>query len=604
MKLEYIPLDKLCVSLANMRHGRKAPDVADILPTIRKRGVLQTLVVRPLRDADADDAAARFEILAGRRRFHAAGIIAAEQQADGATEAYALPCAIIDERDHAAAIEASLIENLARLDPNEVTQWESFTRLVKAGEKPDDIAATFGLPGITVRRILALGNLLPRIRALHAAEAIDRATVRHLTMASKNQQRAWLALHDDPDTYCPTGHQLKAWLFGGQSIPVRHALFDVNLSACETVADLFGEDRYFIDAESFWVAQNQAIEERRAAYLDQGWADVVVIGPNQHFQCWEHEKAPKRKGGRVYMDVRSTGEVICHEGYVTHAEARRKNAADAEPATSRKPPRPELSGPMQSYVDLHRHAAVRARLLDHGQIALRLMIAHAIAGSPLWNVRADPQATRNEAIRDSVAQSPAEATIAERRCAILHLLGLPPDEAVIGRWGDEPDIPRLFARLLELPDPAIMEVTAFVMAESLSAGSDALEAVGSRLEVEMHAVWQTDDCLLDLVRDRAILLEMLAEIAGEPVARANGDAKAKALRCIIRDCLAGTHGREKVEGWVPRWMRFPPSAYTARGGVASVAAHARIQSSLVEDLQQISADPREPSSDDAPQPAD
>src|SRR3546814_663418 len=129
-----------------------------------------------------------------------------------------LPCAILEPGDDADAIEASLIENMARLDPDEVTQWESFVRLVKEGRKVEDIAATFGLPDLAVKRVLALGNLLPRIRTMYAKEEIDRATVRHLTLASKSQQKSWLALADDDNAYLPTGHQLKAWLFGGQSI--------------------------------------------------------------------------------------------------------------------------------------------------------------------------------------------------------------------------------------------------------------------------------------------------------------------------------------------------------------------------------------------------
>src|SRR3546814_7932036 len=41
MKLDFIPLDKLSVSKANMRHGKKPPDISDILPTVRARGVIQ-----------------------------------------------------------------------------------------------------------------------------------------------------------------------------------------------------------------------------------------------------------------------------------------------------------------------------------------------------------------------------------------------------------------------------------------------------------------------------------------------------------------------------------------------------------------------------------
>ena len=61
MKLDFIPLDKLTVSKANMRHGKRPPDVSDILPTVRARGVIQPILVRPNCAPDG------FEIVAGRR---------------------------------------------------------------------------------------------------------------------------------------------------------------------------------------------------------------------------------------------------------------------------------------------------------------------------------------------------------------------------------------------------------------------------------------------------------------------------------------------------------------------------------------------------------
>ena len=57
---------------------------------------------------------------------------------------------------------------------------------------------------------------------------------------------------------------------------------------------------------------------------------------------------------------------------------------------------------------------------------------------------------------------------------------------------------------------------------------------------------------------------------GEEAARANAKATGKVKRDIIRDCLNGENGRTKIEGWVPKWMAFPPSAYTERGGVGTV----------------------------------
>jgi len=232
MELKHIAITNLAVSTANMRAEVSKPDIANILPSVRARGVLVPLIVRQNGSPDT------YEVVAGKRRYHAALAVAQETG-----EAEPLPCAIMAAGDDAAALEASLIENVARLDPDEVTRWESFTRLVREGRTPEDIASTFGLTELQVKRTLALGNLLPRIRSLYRHGKIEAATVRHLTLASKTRQRDWLALLDDPQAHCPTGQQLKAWLFGGVSIPVSAALFDLAEYPGEIVSDLFGDDR-------------------------------------------------------------------------------------------------------------------------------------------------------------------------------------------------------------------------------------------------------------------------------------------------------------------------------------------------------------------------
>jgi len=580
MKLDFIDLCQLTVSKANMRYAKKAPDVSDILPTVRARGVLVPLIVRP---KDVPDA---FEIVAGARRFHAASLVAAETG-----EADPLPCAILDESDDAAAIEASLIENIARLDPDEVTRWETFTRLVKQGRSIEDIATTFGLPEPGIRRVLALGNLLPRIRDLYRREKLDATTVRHLTMASKRQQQAWLALHDDPEAYCPTGHQLKAWLFGGQSIKAAVALFDLDQFKGVLVADLFGEDRYFADSDAFWEQQDAAIAQRQTAYRDAGWSDAVIVPPAEHFHLWDHEKAGKRKGGRVYIEVRSSGEVIFHEGYVTRAEARRIERGEA-PDTGQKPVRPEITGPMQTYIDLHRHAAVRAAMTAHPAVALRLMVAHAIVGSPLWTVRIEPQASRHDMVRESIETCRGETAFDEKRRAVLALLGASPEDPTV--TGSSGEVASLFLRLLDLSDVQVRDVIAIVMGETLASGSAAVEAVGGVIGIDMAGYWQADEAFFTLVRDREVLTAIIGDVAGQTVAAANGSEKAKALKDIVRDHLDGANGRDKVEGWVPRWMAFPPSCYTVRGGVGTVAAHERV--AVARRALAVAPDPTAPAS--------
>jgi ParB family transcriptional regulator, chromosome partitioning protein len=570
MKLDFIDLGKLSISKTNMRYAKKAPDVADILPTVRARGVLVPLIVRP------NCAEGAFEIVAGARRFTAATIVASEKG-----EAEPMPCAILEEGDDAAALEASLIENVARRDADEVTQWVTYTRLVREGRSIGDISDTFGMPEAMVKRILALGNLLPRIRSLYAKERISVGTVRHLTMASKSQQRAWLALFDDANVYCPQGQQLKNWLFGGGAIRVEHALFDVEASGLSIIADLFGDERYFADSDAFWTAQLPAVEERRSRFLDEGWSDVVVLPKGDHFPEWEHRHAAKRKGGRVYIEVRDSGEVDIHEGYVTAKEAAQLEKGEKIEAAA-KVSRPEMTARMQTYVDLHRHAAVRAALTGHPAAALRLMVAHAVAGSPLWNVKIEPQSAKDHDVRESVEVCRAETVFDEKRRAVLALLGFDAEEPSV-TGGNRMTLAALFQRLLDLPDRAVMDVIAIVIGETLFAGSAAVDAVGLHIGLDMAKWWSADDAFFEGLRDREVLTALVAEVGGAEVAAANAKEKGATLKTIIRDHLDGTNGRTKVDGWVPKWMAFPPAAYTARGGVGTVTAHGELTVPEAED---------------------
>ena len=84
---------------------------------------------------------------------------------------------------------------------------------------------------------------------------------------------------------------------------------------------------------------------------------------------------------------------------------------------------------------------------------------------------------------------------------------------------------------------------------------------------------------------------MLAEVAGKDIAEANAKETGKTKRQIIRDCLAGTNGRAKVEGWVPRWLYFPPSSYTQRGGVGSVSRTARAAEAMALSTDTVDAEP-------------
>lgn len=556
MQLSHIPFEQLHVSPVNMRHGKRAPDVSDILPSVRARGILQPLLVRPNADG--------YEIIAGRRRYFSAKAVKEEGGVIGD-----LPCAIMEEGDDAGALEASLIENIARLDPDAMAQYETFARLIKAGRSAENIAATFGVEVVTVRQRLALANLLPKIREAYRSGEVDEESLQYLTMASKAQQKEWLRLFEDEDGNAPHGYYLKQWLFGGQSILTVSALFPMEQYQGHIASDLFEDRSYFSDTEQFWKLQNAAIEAKAQDLRDAGWSDVVVLEPGAQFLTWDHEKTPKKKGGKVFVTVGHGGEVQFHEGWLSHKDARKaaraesKEAGEGEQDKSNSP-KPQMTQAMENYLELHRHAVVRLALLRDPACAFRLMVAHALAPSGNWIVKPDPQRARSPEIGASIAKSAAQAKFNEERQAVEALLGKAMERDTVG----------VFAHLLTLTDEDVMRIAAFVMADTLAVGGTSVEAVGLHLKPNTAEVWQVDDVFFDLIRDRPTVNAMLAEVAGKSVAKANADEKVKTQKKVIRDCLAGANWRSKVETWLPGWMQFPFKPYGK--GASSIADAAKL----------------------------
>jgi ParB family chromosome partitioning protein len=571
MRLEHIPLEQLKLSNLNVRK-KGGKEVADLIPSIRSLGIVQPLLVRPNCEG--------FEIVAGQRRYHAAVALAEEGFAEP------LPCLIMEEGEDAKAIEASLAENIARLPMDEIDQYKAFAHLRGEGLDAAEIASRFGVTERLVQQRLAIAGIIEPILNAYRRDEIDAETLRILTMATAKQQKAWWKLFRDEEDCAPTGWRLKEWLFGGSQIPVSNALFDPAGYTGAIVSDLFGEERYFADASAFWELQGSAIAEKREAYLAESWAEVVVLDTGQRFATWEHEKVAKKKGGKVFVAITHNGEVAFHEGWLSMKEAKKLRRAeqkeqDGSSETAEGGPpisaKPELTAKMRNYIGLHKHAAVRTELLAHPSIALRLAVAHMIAGSGLWKVAADDQRAEGNAIAESLAASQAEAGFAEERGRIRVLLGIEADEAedatIVPRqrdWGSHRSLPDIFECLMHMEDATLLRILAFVMAETLEAQSHVVERLGALLATDMRGWWQPDEIFFELLRDKAAVNAMLREVAGDVTADAHIASTAKVQKKIIADCLSG-NGREKVEGWLPRYMAFPEGSYTERGERNTIA---------------------------------
>ena len=555
--LIHLPLSTLGISKLNMRHGRKAPDVSDILPSIRETGIRQTLLVR--REGDG------YGIVAGRRRFFALQQVAKETGSDPL-----VPCAVMAEDDAASAIEASIIENVARLPATEMEQFTAFRKLHDEGRTVEEIAVTFGVTELSVRRVLALAALSAPIRKLYADEEIDRETIRALTLATPAQQAEWLKLWRSGGS-APTGRDCRAWVTGGAAISTERALFDLALYPGAVIADLFGGGAVFADAAAFWEAQAAAVAEKIGSYRQRGWKDVILLERGATFRCWEYVRMTRKQGGKVIVEQRHNGAVTFHEGWLKASEARRAKAASSTGgAVADRSIPPEMSRPMADYIALHRHAAAQASLIRHPAIALRLMAAHALCGSVLWAVRPHTPGAVKEATLASLAGGSAAAELKTARDNIEALFEAQNAPAP-RRYGDAHHLCETFVALLALSDAEVMQVTALAMAQTLDSGGPAVEAVLHACGTDLSAYWQPDAAFFGLLRDKPVVNAMVASIGGAALADSCAADTARAQKTILANRIAG-EGCAPEPGWRPGWMQVPPTRHI--DGAASGPADA------------------------------
>ncbi|MGI9487459.1 MAG: chromosome partitioning protein ParB, partial [Geminicoccaceae bacterium] len=221
---------------------------------------------------------------------------------------------------------------------------------------------------------------------------------------------------------------------------------------------------------------------------------------------------------------------------------------------------------MQNYLELHRHAAVAAEILGQRDLALRLVTAHLIAGSTLWRIEPEPQKAHKDITKESLTASTAMAALNKERDAVFALLGMEPADTLIRHGWRGLSTLDIYAKLWPLKTDEVVRMLTYAMAESLAVGSSLVEAIGKELNVDMADHWQPDDAFWTLLQGRNTVNAVLADVAGKTVADQNITIKLAAQKDIARDCLTGSNGRQKVEGWLPRWMRFPFRTYTSNGG--------------------------------------
>lgn len=148
-------------------------DLQELAASIKKHGVMQPIVIRPIENEETP-----YEIIAGERRWRAA-------QLAGLTE---IPAIVRDLTDQ-VAIALALIENIQRQDLNPVDQALALQRFHEEfGLSHQEIADTVGKARTTVSNLLRLLSLEDEIKDLMQQGLLDMGHARAiLTLKAKDQ---------------------------------------------------------------------------------------------------------------------------------------------------------------------------------------------------------------------------------------------------------------------------------------------------------------------------------------------------------------------------------------------------------------------------------
>lgn len=166
------------IKLSDLQRGKYQPrmqmkeeELQELSESIKQQGIMQPLLVRKITEG-------KFEIIAGERRFRAAGLAGLEE----------VP-ALIKEVDDQTAAAMALIENMQRQDLNPLEEAEGLARLISDfGFTHEQAAKVVGKSRSAVTNLLRLTQLPKHVQTLLMSGDIDMGHARAMLNVPADKQ--------------------------------------------------------------------------------------------------------------------------------------------------------------------------------------------------------------------------------------------------------------------------------------------------------------------------------------------------------------------------------------------------------------------------------
>jgi ParB family chromosome partitioning protein len=184
-----IPFNKLVLSQANVRRVKAGISIEELAESIARRGLIQSLHVRPVLDGDGQDTG-MFEVPAGGRRYRALEMLAKQKRLNKTTP---VPCVVSAASSDVLIDEVSLAENIERAPLHPLDQFRAFQAMRDKGMTEEAIAAAFFVGVNVVKQRLRLVSVSPNLLDVYADDGMTLEQLMAFSVSHDHarQEQVW-----------------------------------------------------------------------------------------------------------------------------------------------------------------------------------------------------------------------------------------------------------------------------------------------------------------------------------------------------------------------------------------------------------------------------
>lgn len=265
-QIQYVGIESLVLSPFNPRTEIHEEALAEMVESIREKGILYPLLVHSMED-DAD----HWGVIDGGMRLRALQEIG---ETDGGNP-IEVPV-IVRSLD----ISDGFVTNTVRSNMSVRDTLRIIKEMVRRGASHEQIANAVGWPERTVKQHLALVNVWPDIWQMYDEGLIDLEMMKVIARAHKEKQRqVW----DEIGTALP---ETPTWELRDFLRDERMTPHSLEAKAAEKLGlvleveqDLFGNSRFIVNEDAVHKTVEKAMKDERKRLLKDEWFDVLTSAP-------------------------------------------------------------------------------------------------------------------------------------------------------------------------------------------------------------------------------------------------------------------------------------------------------------------------------------